>query len=68
MSKKFFFNEKIKFLFIDQGQVDTWHHLKGRLEASSSSSLEFNNKMVISHEIKQFRMIMRNGPKCGIML
>ena len=64
MSKKFFFYEKIKFLFIGQGQVNTWHHLKGLLEASSSSNLEFNNNMVISHEIKQFCMIMRNK-KCN---
>ena len=27
-------NEKIKFLFIGQGQVDTWHHLRGLPEAS----------------------------------
>ena len=33
-------NEYIKFLFIGQGQVDTWHHLKGLLEASSSRNLE----------------------------
>ena len=63
MSKKLF-HEKIKFLFIGQGQVDTWHHLRGLPEASSSRNLEFNNKMVISQELKQFRMIMWNK-KCN---
>ena len=27
-------HEKFKFLFIGQGQVDTWHHLRGLPEAS----------------------------------
>ena len=44
---KSFSHEKIKFLFIGQGQVDTWHDLRGLSEASSSSNLEFNNKMTI---------------------
>ena len=46
MSKKPF-DEKIKFLFISQSQVNTWHHLRDLPEASSSSNLEFNNKMTI---------------------
>ena len=44
-------NEKIKFLFIVQGQVDTWHYLRGLPEASSPRNLEFSNKMLILHEI-----------------
>ena len=63
MSKKFL-NEKIKFLFIGQGQVDTWHHLRDLPEASSLRNLEFSNKIVISHEIQQFCMIVRNK-KCN---
>ena len=55
---------KIKFLFIGQCQVDTWHHLRGLLEASSSSNLEFNNKMTMLQELKQFRMIVQNK-KCS---
>ena len=35
-----FLNESITFLFIGQGQVDTWHHLRGFPEASSSRNLE----------------------------
>ena len=46
-------NEKIKFLFIGQGQVETWHYLKCLPEASSLRNLE---KI-------QFRMIVRSG-KC----
>ena len=37
---KKFLNESIKFLFIGQGQVDTWHHLRGLPEASSPRNLE----------------------------
>ena len=33
-------NESIAFLFIGQGQEDTWHHLRGLLDASSSRNLE----------------------------
>ena len=33
-------NESITFLFIGQGQVDTWHHLRGIPNASSSKNLE----------------------------
>ena len=33
-------NESITFLFIGQGQVDTWHHLRGLPEASSSRNLD----------------------------
>ena len=33
-------NESIMFLFIGQGQVDTWHHLRNLPEASSSRNLE----------------------------
>ena len=40
--------------------MDTWHHLRGLPEASSLRNLEFSNKMTISHEIQQFRMIVRN--------
>ena len=57
-------NEKIKFLFIGQGQVDTWHHLRGLTEASSRRNLKFSNKIVISHEIQQFRLIVRTK-KCN---
>ena len=35
-----FLNESIKFLFIGQGQVDTWHHLRSLLEPSSPRNLE----------------------------
>ena len=35
-----FLNESIKFLFIGQGQVDTWHHLRGLSEAYSPRNLE----------------------------
>ena len=37
---KKFLNESIPFLFIGQGQVDSWHHLRGLLETSSSRNLE----------------------------
>ena len=47
---KSFLNEKIKFLFIGQCQMDTWHHLRGLPEAFSPRNLEFSNKMVISHD------------------
>ena len=43
MSQKFF-NEKFKFLFIGQGQVDTWHHLRDFLEASPFNNLELISK------------------------
>ena len=33
-------NELITFLFIGQGQNDTWHHLRGLPNASSSRNLE----------------------------
>ena len=33
-------NESITFLFIGQGQVDTWHHLRGLSKASSSRNLK----------------------------
>ena len=42
------------FLFICQGQVDTWHHLKGRLEPSPFNNMEFNDKIIISHELSHF--------------
>ena len=63
MSKKFL-NEKIKFLFISKGQVDTWHHLRDLSEASSLRNLEFSNKIVILHKIQQFCMIVQNQ-KCN---
>ena len=53
-------NEKIKLSFIGQGQVDTWHHLRGLSEASSPRNLEFSNKMTILHEVQQFLMIVQN--------
>ena len=37
---KKFLNESIPFLFIGQGQVDTWHHLRGLPETSSSRNME----------------------------
>ena len=58
------FHEKIKFLFIGQGQVDTWYHLRGFSEASPLRNLKFSNKMAILHEIQKFRMIVRNK-KCN---
>ena len=33
-------NESITFLFIGQGQEDTWHHLRGLPDAYSSRNLE----------------------------
>ena len=48
------FHEKIKFLFIGQGQVDTWYHLRGFSEASPPRNLKFSNKMAILHEIQNF--------------
>ena len=45
-------HEGFKFLFIGQGQVDIWHHLRGLPEASSSSNLKFNNKISFSHELE----------------
>ena len=52
MSQKFF-NEKFKFLFIGQGQVDTWQPLIGLLEPSKFKEIwKFN----ISHEIRTFRI------------
>ena len=39
--------------------MDTLHHLRGLPMASSPRHLEFSNKMVILHEIQQFRMIMQ---------
>ena len=39
---KKFLNESITFLFIGQGQKDTWHHLRGLPVASSSRNLEKN--------------------------
>ena len=59
MSKSFS-HEKFKFLFMGQGQVDNWHHLRGISKAFSSSNLEFNNKMTISHKLNQFRMVVQN--------
>ena len=53
-----FLNESITFLFIGQGQKDTWHHLRSLPDASSSRNLEKN---AFSHEPQQFRMMMRSG-------
>ena len=47
-------HDKFKFLFIGQGQVDTWHHLRGFPEPSPFENLEFNNKIIISHELNHF--------------
>ena len=44
--------------------MDTWHYLRGLTKASSSRNLEFSNKIAISHEIQQFRMIVRTK-KCN---
>ena len=44
--------------------MDTWRHLRGLSEASASSNLEFNNKMTILQELKQFHMIVQNQ-KCN---
>ena len=52
---KSFFNDIFKFLFICQGQVDTWHHLRGLLEFSPFNNLEFGNKISISHDFQPFR-------------
>ena len=52
---KSFFNEIFKFLFICQGQVDTWHYLRGLLEFSPFNNLEFGNKISISHDFQPFR-------------
>ena len=60
MFLKAFLHKKIKFLFIGQGQVDAWHHLRGFSEAPSSNNLEFNHKMTISHELNQFHIVVRN--------
>ena len=57
-------NESIKFLFIGQGQVDTWHHLRGLLEASSSRKYRENT---FSHEPQQFRTMVRSGGSIGII-
>ena len=59
-------NEKIKFLFIGQGQVDTWHHLRGLPEASWQKNMEFSYKMPISHEIQHFRTSSNNLHDCAI--
>ena len=50
-------NESITFLFICQGQVDTWHHLRGLSEASSSRNLE---KIHFGMSPQQFRIMMRS--------
>ena len=55
---KVFFNESITFLFIGQGQVDTWHHLRGLPEAYSSRNLE---KIHFGTSPQQFRMMMQSG-------
>ena len=57
MSQKSF-NEKFKFLFIGQGQVDTWHHLRGISETSTFSNLELISKITISHKENQFHMVV----------
>ena len=59
MSKKFL-NEKINFLFIGQGQVDTWHYLRDLPEASSLRNLEFSNKIVILHNHAKLLDLVRN--------
>ena len=38
--------------------MDIWHHLRGLSKASLPRNLEFSNKMVILHEVQQFRMIV----------
>ena len=40
--------------------MDTWDHVRGLSEASSSKNLEFNYKMTILHELNQFRMVVWN--------
>ena len=61
--KKNLFSWENQVSIYRQGQVETWPHLRGLLEASSPRNLEFSNKMPISHEIQQFHMIVRSK-KC----
>ena len=64
LCKSFAWSCEINFLFIGQGQVDTWHYLRDLPEASSLRNLEFSNKIVILHKIQQFCMIVQNQ-KCN---
>ena len=57
-------NESITFLFIGQGQKDTWHHLKGLPDAFSSRNMEKNT---FSHEPQQFRMMMRSRKSISLI-
>ena len=50
------FNERFKFLFIGQGQVDTWQPHISLLEPSKFRNLEFSIKIMISHELLRFHM------------
>ena len=47
-------HEKFKFLFIGQGQVDTWQPLIGFLEPFRFISLEFSIKITISRKLRSF--------------
>ena len=51
-------NESITFLFIGQGQEDTWHHLRGLPDAYSSRNLE---KIHFRMSPQQFRMMVQSG-------
>ena len=61
--KKNLFSWENQVSIYRQGQVETWPHLRGLLEASSPRNLEFSNNMAISHELQQFRMFVRSQ-KC----
>ena len=47
-----------------QGQVDTWHHPRGLLEASLTRNLE---KIIVSHEPQQFRTMVGSGESISII-
>ena len=47
-------HEKFKFLFIGQGQVDTWQPHIGLSEPSKFTNMEFNIKIMISYELQPF--------------
>ena len=47
-------HEKFKFLFISQGQVDTWEPLIGLLEHSKFTNMEFSIKLMLSHQLWPF--------------
>ena len=61
---KKFLNESIPFLFIGQGQVDSWHHLRGLLEIFFIKEFGENT---FSHEPQQFRTMVRSGGSISII-